>query len=112
MVYKPTVKTLLPLDVTSFYKKDEKFDRKDYTVEPDMDQVLNGMFSFYIESTIRGAIEESEASEHSARMIAMKNATDNTNDLISNLTLLRNSLRQTRITNELLDMNTARLAVS
>lgn len=112
LVYKPTIKMLLPLDVSSFYKKEERYDRKDYLVEPNVLQVLNGMFSFYIESTIRGAIEESEASEHSARMIAMKNATDNTNELISKLTLLRNGLRQTRITNELLDMNTARLAVS
>lgn len=112
LVYKPVRKILLPLDVSSFYKQKELQQKKDYLVEPDALPVLNGLFSFFIESQIRGAIIESEASEHSARMIAMKNATDNTKDLVYRLTLLRNSLRQTKITNELLDMNTARLAVA
>ena len=112
LVYKPTKKVLLPMDVSSFYDQDEKITTQDYLVEPDPFRVLDGLFSFYIESTIRGAIMESEASEHSARMIAMKNATDNTSELVQRLSLLRNSLRQTRITNELLDMNTAKLAVS
>lgn len=114
LVYQPTKKTLLPMDVTSFYSDSESLKDKvsDYLVEPSAYKVMDGLFSFYIESTIRGAIMESEASEHSARMIAMKNATDNTTELVEKLSLLRNSLRQTRITNELLDMNTAKLAVS
>jgi len=110
LVYKPTKKILLPLDVSAFTSK--KGSTREYLVEPDPSLVLSGLFSFFVESQIRGAIEESEAAEHSARMIAMKSATDNTEDLVSRLTLLRNSLRQTRITNELLDMNTAKLAVS
>jgi F-type H+-transporting ATPase subunit gamma len=110
LVYKPTKKILLPLDVTAFSPKEGL--TQEYLVEPDPALVLSGLFSFFVESQIRGAIEESEAAEHSARMIAMKSATDNTEDLVSRLTLLRNSLRQTRITNELLDMNTAKLAVS
>jgi len=110
LVYKPTKKILLPLDVSTFASKEDS--SQEYLVEPDPSLVLNGLFSFFVESQIRGAIEESEAAEHSARMIAMKSATDNTEELVSRLTLLRNSLRQTRITNELLDMNTAKLAVS
>jgi len=110
LVYKPTKKTLLPLDVAAFVPKEISL--SEYLVQPDAGLVLSGLFSFFVESQIRGAIEESEAAEHSARMIAMKSATDNTEDLVSRLTLLRNSLRQTRITNELLDMNTAKLAVS
>jgi len=111
--YKPTRKILLPLDIANFYKKDEEQKKElDYLVEPDTYQVLNGLFSFYLESTIREAIRESEAAEHSARMIAMKNATDNTDELVSSLSLLSNKLRQANITNELLDMNTAKLAVS
>jgi len=110
LVYKPTRKTLLPLDVSEFASKDQA--NREYLVEPDAVLVLSGLFSFFVESQIRGAIEESEAAEHSARMIAMKSATDNTEELVGRLTLLRNSLRQTRITNELLDMNTAKLAVA
>lgn len=112
LVYQPTKKILLPMDVSSFYDKEEQIVQTDYLVEPSPYEVMDGLFSFYIESTIRGAIMESEASEHSARMIAMKNATDNTSELVDKLSLLRNSIRQTRITNELLDMNTAKLAVS
>jgi len=112
LVYQPINKILLPMDVSSFFGDQEKIQQTDYLVEPSAYEVMDGLFSFYIESTILGAIEESEASEHSARMIAMKNATDNTTELVDELSLLRNSLRQTRITNELLDMNTAKLAVS
>jgi F-type H+-transporting ATPase subunit gamma len=112
LVYQPTKKILLPLDIANFTSEEEKIKPEDYQVEPDAFKVLSGLFNFYIESTIREAIRESEASEHSARMIAMKNATDNTTDLVSRLSLLNNSLRQARITNELLDMNTAKLAVS
>ena len=112
LVYQPTKKVLLPLDISSFSEDEIKTESQGYLVEPDSYRVLDGMFSFFIESQIRGAIEESEAAEHSARMIAMKNATDNTQDLVSRLTLMRNNIRQTKITNELLDMNTAKLAVS
>ena len=112
LVYQPTRKILLPMDVSSFFENEDKTTKIDYLIEPSAYEVMDGLFSFYIESTILGAIEESEASEHSARMIAMKNATDNTTELVDRLSLLRNSLRQTRITNELLDMNTAKLAVS
>ena len=54
---------------------------------------------------------ESKASEHSARMVAMKNATDNANQLIEDLTLEYNKLRQAMITNELLEIRFAAMAV-
>ena len=54
---------------------------------------------------------ESRASEHSARMVAMKNATDNANQLIKDLTLEYNKLRQAAITNELLEITTAQMAL-
>lgn len=113
LTYEPTKKILLPIDTSSFYDHGAKTTQTiNYSVEPSPYKVLDGLFSFYIESTIRGAILESEASEHSARMIAMKNASDNTTELVEQLSLLRNGLRQARITNELLDMNTAKLAVT
>ena len=114
LVSKPTKKTLMPLTREAFVFLSENKENKqgDYVVEPTVNTVIDGLFNFFIESEIRGAIQESAAAEHSARMIAMKNATDNSKDLVYRLTLLRNSIRQEKITNELLDMNTARLAVS
>ncbi len=117
LVYRPTKKTLLPFDLEVFKggRPEGAAETKrpaDYVIEPDVNGVLNGLFDFFLQSEIRGAVEESEAAEHSARMVAMKNATDNSKELVYRLTLYRNSLRQERITNELLDMNTARLAVS
>lgn len=110
LTFQPTKKTLLPLTAENFGVS--KGNNQNYLVEPDADRVLAKLFNFYIEGQIRGAIVESEASEHSARMVAMKNATDNASDLVYQLTLTRNSVRQTKITNELLDMNTAKLAVT
>ena len=60
---------------------------------------------------MRDTVLSNEAGEHSARMMAMKNATDNATDLIYDLTMERNKLRQTKITYELLDMITAKESV-
>jgi F-type H+-transporting ATPase subunit gamma len=57
------------------------------------------------------ALLEAKASEHSARMVAMKNATDNANQLIKDLTLEYNKLRQANITKELLEITTAQMAL-
>ena len=54
---------------------------------------------------------EAKASEHSARMVAMTSATDNANDLVEDLTLTYNSIRQSAITNEILDISTAQVAM-
>lgn len=83
----------------------------EYTIEPSPKEVLEMVLRSFVEEKIRDAIVQSEAGEHSARMIAMKNATDNANDVIYNLTLLGNKLRQEKITNELLDMVTAKESV-
>jgi len=65
----------------------------------------------YLENQVRDAIMESAASEHSARMIAMKNATDNALELMDLLTLEYNKARQEKITYEIAEIVTARLAV-
>ncbi len=111
-IYTPVREALLPLTDIPMATSGEDKKNSDYLIEPNAASVLTELLNFYVESKIRGAIQESEASEHSARMIAMKNATDNAKELVHDMTLYRNSLRQERITNELLDMNTARLAVS
>ena len=84
---------------------------KEYLIEPSPTEIIDPLLRNYIEEKIRGAILNSEAVEHSSRMIAMKNATDNANDLIYSLTLLSNRIRQARITGELLDMITAKESV-
>ena len=72
--------------------------------EPDAIRVLDTLTPRYVETQVYHAILEAIASEHSARMVAMKNATDNANELIDNLTLDLNKARQESITSELLDM--------
>lgn len=102
-----TKEVILPIKVNQAADA-EKEEARDYLIEPTPREILEQLFRSYIEEKIRGAIINSEAAEHSQRMIAMKNATDNANDLIYNLTLLGNKLRQEKITFELLDMITAK----
>lgn len=99
---------LLPI---SFEKvnKDEK--AHDYLIEPDRKELFEQLLINFLEEKVRGALQNSEAAEHSARMIAMKNATDNATDVIYTLTLVGNNLRQQKITYELLDMITAKESV-
>ncbi|PIV08944.1 F0F1 ATP synthase subunit gamma, partial [Candidatus Roizmanbacteria bacterium CG03_land_8_20_14_0_80_39_12] len=78
---------------------------------PSPKEIIEKILRSFVEEKVRNAILQSEAGEHSARMIAMKNATDNANDVIYNLTLLGDKLRQEKITNELLDMITAKESV-
>ncbi|KKQ24039.1 MAG: ATP synthase F1, gamma subunit [Candidatus Roizmanbacteria bacterium GW2011_GWC2_37_13] len=83
----------------------------DYLIEPTPETIIDPLLKSYVQELIKNAIIESEASEHSSRMIAMKNATDNASDVIYNLTMLRNKIRQENITNELLDMVSAKASV-
>ncbi len=82
-----------------------------YSIEPQAEEIVDSLLRSFLEQKIRFAIAENEAGEHSARMIAMKNATDNATEVISNLTSLGNKLRQQKITYELLDMITAKESV-
>lgn len=90
---------------------DEKQELQEYVIEPTPQEILEKLILSFLESKIRGALISSEAVEHSARMMAMKSATDNASDLIFSMTLLSNRLRQEKITNELLDMITAKESV-
>jgi F-type H+-transporting ATPase subunit gamma len=76
----------------------------DYIYEPDAQAVLGGLLPRFVEMEIYHAILESIASEQSARMVAMRSATDSANDLIGELTLLYNKARQESITRDLLDI--------
>lgn len=98
----PTVRRLLPL-----VPEEEDIDELpplQYIFEPDARTVLGAVLPRLIEVAVYQAVLESIASEQSARMVAMRNATDNAGDLIDALELAANKARQTRITKEMLEI--------
>ena len=98
MTQKPTMEQLLPLPETD---DEEIRDIWDYIYEPDAETLLDTVLVRYIESLVYQSVLENLASEHAARMIAMKSATDNAGDLIDDLTLVFNKARQAAITQEI-----------
>ncbi|TXH02246.1 MAG: ATP synthase F1 subunit gamma [Candidatus Moraniibacteriota bacterium] len=109
----PTIAQLLPVkDVTPLENLSEgekkQTETQDYLIEPSVEELLGPLVEDYVKEKIRSALADSEASEHSARMLAMKNATDSAGEIVHSLTLLRNKIRQSQITNELLDMIAAK----
>jgi len=80
---------------------------QNYTIEPNPEVVLNSLLPFYLEVQLTESLFESEASEHSARMIAMKNASENAYEITESLSLEYNKARQQAITNEINDIVTA-----
>lgn len=108
----PRRRVLLPLTIEGLgTPEDELGDTREFLVEPSAQEVFDLLLPHYIENQIRDAILQAEASEHSARMVAMRNATDNANAFIGELTLVFNKARQEKITYEITDMVTARMAV-
>lgn len=83
----------------------------DYTIEPSPNELITLLMPYQLEMMVYQLILESRATEHSARMVAMKSASDNARDLIGSLTLDYNQARQSQVTNELLDVTTARMAL-
>lgn len=88
----------------------EQIATADYTFEPSAKDILHELMPFYVENTIFQAFLEAKASEHSARMVSMKNASENAKELMGELQLEYNKSRQASVTSELLDITTARLA--
>lgn len=84
---------------------------QEYIFEPSAQVILGDLLPYYIENTLYQAFLEAKASEHSSRMVAMKNASENAGDLMKELKLLYNKTRQANITSELIDMSTASLTV-
>jgi F-type H+-transporting ATPase subunit gamma len=83
----------------------------EYIIEPSPQTVLDFMLPYYVQYQVYQMVLDARASEHSARMVAMKNATDNANQFIKDLTLEYNKMRQASITTELLEIATAQMAV-
>jgi F-type H+-transporting ATPase subunit gamma len=96
----PEVQELLPVTVP----EEAEVKEVEYIYEPDAAQVLQHLMPRYVEIQTYRAVLELAASEQSARMVAMRNATDAALELIQELTLLRNKVRQEQITKELLDI--------
>jgi len=85
--------------------------RIDFLFEPDPVTVMDRLVLYFIDLRVAQLLLEARASEHSARMVAMKNATDNADQLVKHLTLEYNKLRQANITKELLEISSAAMAL-
>lgn len=99
-VQRPLIMNLLPVEPAPIPKQEAA----DYIYEPNAAMVLDGLLPRFVEMQLYHAILEAIASEQSARMVAMRTATDNAEALISDLTLAYNKARQESITTELLDI--------
>jgi len=83
----------------------------DFLFEPDAVTVMDRLVLYFVDFRVAQILLEAKASEHSARMVAMKNATDNADQLVKHLTLEYNKLRQANITKELLEIASAAMAL-
>lgn len=104
---KASIENILPIKLEVLEKTSENM-----LFEPSRDDLLPEILRHYLEMTVYQKILETYASEQAARMIAMKNATDNANDVIKELKLEYNKERQEKITNEILDIGGATFALS
>ncbi len=109
MTQKPVIRQLLPLDP----EDDEhmRTQRWDYIYEPDARQLIEGLVTRYIESQVYQAVVENGACEQASKMIAMKNATENAEKLVEELSLIYNNARQAAITQEISEIVSGAAAV-
>lgn len=114
MTQNPSVQRLLPIAAESLV--DETMENReyswDYIYEPTTKELLDGLMGRYVESIVYQGVVENIASEQSARMVAMKAATDNAGNLINELQLVYNKLRQAAITREISEIVGGAAAVS
>jgi F-type H+-transporting ATPase subunit gamma len=119
LVQKPEARQLLPISEVAAVKAGMGADKAgalpepagEFLFEPSQEKVLAALLPHSLNFQIYQILLEAKASEHSARMVAMKNATDNALQFIKDLTLEYNKLRQGNITNELLEIATAAMAL-
>jgi F-type H+-transporting ATPase subunit gamma len=115
---RPVIQTLLPISAFDLPKGEKTEGAAEdvdpmlgYVFEPSAERVLDAVLPYYIQYQVFQMILDARASEHSARMVAMKNATDNAAQFIKDLTLEYNKMRQASITTELLEIATAQMAL-
>ena len=117
LVQRPTAIPLLPITsleeagVTQASSTPVVAPDGDILFEPDAQSILDAIVPYYVHYELYQMVLGSRASEHSARMVAMKSATDNAKQLVKDLTLEYNKARQAAITTELLEISTAQLAL-
>jgi F-type H+-transporting ATPase subunit gamma len=109
MTQNAAVEQLLPLEAE---ESDEMKHHWDYIYEPDAKELLEGLLTRYIESQVYQSVVENGACEQAARMLAMKNATENAGELIDDLQLIYNKARQSAITQELSEIVSGAAAIS
>lgn len=109
MTQKPTISPLVPIQAPEVHEK--KPVHWDYIYEPDAKTALDLLMKRYLEGVIFGAVVENAACEQSARMIAMKNATDNAGKIIKELQLAYNKARQAAITQEISEIVSGAAAI-
>jgi F-type H+-transporting ATPase subunit gamma len=102
LVQRPAIKSVLPVHEPEL-TEGQAIRNDEYLFEPSA-EVLSRILPFYVANDIFRAVLENIASEHSARMIAMRNSTDNANELIGELTLIYNKTRQATITREMIEI--------
>jgi F-type H+-transporting ATPase subunit gamma len=107
--FTPTLLQLLPF---SSEGKPDTHGEPRYEYEPDQEAVLETIIPMMLHNIIYGAILEAQASEHSARMFAMKNATDNASELQDELKLFYNRARQEKVTQEIAEITSGAMALS
>ena len=110
MKQEPVIEQLLPLSAKEM-QSDRPNRSWDYVYEPDAHVVIDDLLLRYVEALVYQAVAESMASEQSARMVAMKSATDNAGNVIGELKLIYNKTRQAAITKELSEIVAGAAAV-
>ena len=101
MTQRPTIRQLLPLDASDDTAMKHRWD---YLYEPDARELIEGLVTRFIEAQVYHAVIENTACEQAAKMIAMKSATENAEELIGELTLIYNNARQAAITQEIAEI--------
>ncbi len=115
MRQEPAVRALLPLSATAMHAESKASGTQhawDYIYEPDAPSVIDDLLVRYVEALVYQAVAENMASEHAARMVAMKAATDNAGSVIGELKLVYNKTRQAAITKELSEIVSGAAAIS
>ena len=112
------VRALLPATLTESEKTFEQASEKkisvtasEYVIEPDAKQVLDRLIPHLIETELLRAVLESNASQEAARMVAMRNASDAAKEMVADLTLAYNQLRQAKVTQEIAELSAGMAAV-
>jgi F-type H+-transporting ATPase subunit gamma len=112
LTQRPEVVQLLPIQSPTAQAGEAQQRRLDYIFEPDPQSILEQLLPRYVEVLIYQAVLETAASFFSAQMVAMRNATDNANDLVSSLSLTYNKVRQANITREVTEIASAAEAMA